>query len=216
MAGSGRCRALAVLVVLTVVVGIIVLLGTMFLPRNPSVFAALRSYGQASSDQLQALITTKASLSSAVVEGFRVKNGTPSRAIRGFILPVSVDQQLTGGLKGFTQLSMIGAMLNLSTVEPYVQGTRLVGVPNIRTSKKVPFVLKLSNLYDFEDLKRNFKKCSAHNDHQLSSFETFVDNGARQVILVYLVTNKKEYTTFFHGRSRGDKVIEMFHHRLLG
>ena len=190
MAGSGRCKPLAVLAVLTLVVGIIVLLGTMFLPLTPSVFATLRSYGQASSDAPAITAAAKAS------------------AKRGFILPISVDQQLTGGLKGFTQLSMIGAMLNLSTVEPYVHGTRLVGVPNIADSKKAPFVLKLSNLYDFEDLKRNFKKCSAYNDHQLSSFETFVNTGSRQIILVYFVTDNKEYTTFFHG-SRGDKVIEV-------
>ena len=90
MGRSGRCRALDVFAVLTLVVGVIVLVGTRFLPRTPSVFAALRSYNQASSDELLITPATKASLSSAVVEGIRVKSGTLSPATSGFILPVSV------------------------------------------------------------------------------------------------------------------------------
>ena len=126
--------------------------------------------------------------------------------VRGFLLSVSVDQQLTGGLKGFTQLAILAAIFNLSTVEPYVQGSKLVGVPQLLSQGDGPDVMRLSDLYDWEDLRRNFKTCSTRNDHLLSSFETFLGSASRDVILVYMIKTQAEYDVTFSGSN--DKVVE--------
>ena len=116
--------------------------------------------------------------------------------VRGFLLPVYVDQQLTGGLKGFMQLATLAALFNLSTVEPYVQGTRLVGVPKFSEGRD-PGVLRLSELFDWKDLRRHFKTCSTRNSHLLSSFETFLRNASRDVILVHMVQSPHFLKSFF-------------------
>ena len=126
-------------------------------------------------------------------------------AIRGYLLTLSVDQQLTGGLKGFTQLATLAAIFNLSTVEPYVQGSRLVGVPRL-SEGRAPGAMRLSDLYDWEDLRRLFKTCSTRDDHQLSSFKTFLKNASREVIMVHMVKTEADYNSTFSG-SR-DKVID--------
>ena len=125
---------------------------------------------------------------------------------RGFLLPVTVDQQLTGGLKGFTQLATLAAIFNLSTVEPYVQDSKLVGVPKDQD----PGILRLSDIYDWEDLSRNFKGCSKRTDHQISSFETFLKYGFRDIILVQMVTTVTDFKSFFSGTSK--RIIEVNHH----
>ena len=129
-------------------------------------------------------------------------------SLRGFLLPLSVDQQLTGGLKGFTQLATLAAIFNLSTVEPYVQRSRLVGVPRL-SEGRAPGTMRLSDLYDWEDLRRLFKTCSTRDDHQLSSFETFLENASREVILVHMVTTAADFSFFFAGRN--EKIIEVGH-----
>ena len=133
-----------------------------------------------------------------------------SRGVRGFVLAVTVDQQLTGGLVGFTHLATLGAAFNLSTVEPYVDGTNLVGVPHIVDEAQHPNVMELSNLYDFEDMNRNFKTCSRYNDHQLTSFETFLDVASRHVIHVNMITTVKDYNLYFSGRHEGEQIVEIY------
>ena len=125
---------------------------------------------------------------------------------RGFLLPVTVDQQLTGGLKGFTQLATLATIFNLSTVEPYVQDSKLVGVPKDQD----PGILRLRDIYDWEDLSRNFKGCSKRTDHQISSFETFLKYGSRDIILVQMVTTMTDFKSFFSGTSK--QIIEANHH----
>ena len=126
--------------------------------------------------------------------------------VRGFLLSVSVDQQLTGGLKGFTQLATLAAIFNLSTVEPYVQGSKLVGVPQLLSQGDRQDVMRLSDLYDWEDLRRKFKTCSTRNDHLFSSFKTFLGSASRDVILVYMIKTPAEYDVTFSGSN--DKVVE--------
>ena len=133
--------------------------------------------------------------------------------VRGFLLSVSVDQQLTGGLKGFTQLATLAAIFNLSTVEPYVQGSKLVGVPQVLSQGDRQNVIRLSDLYDWEDLRRKFKTCSTRNDHQLSSFETFLGSASRDVILVYMITAEADFNFYFPGRNK--KIIQVGHDEYL-
>lgn len=126
--------------------------------------------------------------------------------VRGFLLPVNVDQQLTGGLKGFTQLATLASMFNLSTVEPYVQGTRLVGVPRMGEEYDPGLLLRLSELYDWKDLRRSFKTCSTRNNHKLSSFETFLNNASREVILVHMIKSPDILKSFFPNNDA--KIVE--------
>ena len=90
-------------------------------------------------------------------------------------------------------------------MEPYVQGSRLVGVPRL-SEGRAPGTMRLSDLYDWEDLRRLFKTCSTSDDHQLSSFETFIENASREVILVHMVKTAAEYNSTFSGSK--DKVID--------
>ena len=108
MAASVVCRAMLFGVALA---SLVILLGTVYLLRPSAV----------SSFRMKTSETPKsAELTRFIIDGV---------AVRGFVLSVSVDQQLTGGLTGFTHLATLGAMFNLSTVEPYVSGSTLVGVP---------------------------------------------------------------------------------------
>ena len=184
---------------------VVTVFGTLFLLRSPSSVSTIAA--EPSNDS--ALLINKGR--ETVLTRLVTSPGSP--AIRGFLLPVTVDQQLTGGLIGFTQLATLGAMFNLSTVEPYVSGSKLVGVPYISKGRD-PDVMKLSDLYDWDDLRRNFKTCSTSNNHQLSSFETFLNLASRHVILVYMVTTPHDYKLFFSNRIE-NKVLEVYHSQSL-
>lgn len=139
------------------------------------------------------------------------KNSSLYRSdVRGFILPVSVDQQLTGGLKGFMNLASFGAAFNLSTVEPFVWGSRLSGVPdskyaNVEREKEM---LHLSDLYDGVALAEHFKQCSKEKNHVLSNFETFIRNASRAVILLIMVRTEPNLREIFK-KYKNEKIVSL-------
>ena len=192
MAASAIFRRRGAMLFGVALASLVILLGTVYLLRPSAVSSfRMKTSGTPKSAELTRLI----------IDGV---------AVRGFVLSVSVDQQLTGGLKGFTQLATLGAMFNLSTVEPYVSGSKLVGVPYISKGRDVPDVMKLSDLYDWDDLRRHFKTCSTRNNHQFSSFETFLNLASRHVILVYMVTTLQDYKLFFSGRNQDNQIVELY------
>ena len=103
---------------------------------------------------------------------------------RSYVLSLDITQQISGALHGYTDLATLGALLNLSTVEPYVVDTYLVGVPHVQQRN----IIKLSDLYDVDMLKSTLKMCSKNNNHEMSTFETFLERASREVIFVYVVT----------------------------
>ena len=107
---------------------------------------------------------------------------------RSYVLSLDIAQQISGALHGYTDLATLGALLNLSTVEPYTVSTSLVGVPNVK-QQLGQTALELSEIYDFDMLKSVLKTCSESNDHQMSNFETFLKRASREVIFVYMLTS---------------------------
>ena len=210
--GSFFRRRRGLLTLIIAPAAVVTVLGTLFLHYSSSISTiAVRDAesGRPSANDSAPLINETDKGTETVIT--RPVTSPASPAIRGFLLPVIVEQQLTGGLKGFTQLATLGAMFNLSTVEPYVSGSKLVGVPYISKGRDVPDVMKLSDLYDWDDLRRNFKTCSTRNNHQLSSFETFLNLASRHVILVHMVTTLRDYKLFFSNRSQNNTVLEVDH-----
>ena len=68
-------------------------------------------------------------------------------------------------------------------------------------------MLKLSTLYDSDNLKNVLKTCSANNDHEMSTFETFLERASREVIFVYLLTSlSNRYRSNLVGNN---SIIEM-------
>ena len=135
----------------------------------------------------------------------RKKEKIPSSNITPFhsyILPVYIAQQTMGALYGLADLATLGSLLNLSSVEPYVRTSNLVGVPTVGTE-----VVKLDSLYDFEMIRTFFKSCSPRNDQELLTFETFLETASRDVVLVIVVTSQGQYNSTFAGSKRS--IIEI-------
>jgi hypothetical protein len=114
---------------------------------------------------------------------------------QGYILAVDIEQQITGALYGYSDLATIGALFNLTSVEPYVLGTNLVGVPEIETT--VPEVMDLSKLYDMESMRSKFESCSVRNDHKLSTFAEFLRKASRNVVFVSMIADSDAYNLSF-------------------
>ena len=55
---------------------------------------------------------------------------------RSYLLPEYIEQQTMGALYGLAYLATLGSLLNLSSVEPYVHSSNLVGVAIYRTSEQ--------------------------------------------------------------------------------
>ena len=126
---------------------------------------------------------------------------------RSYILSLDITQQISGALHGYTDLATLGALLNLSTVEPYVVDTYLAGVPHVEQRN----VIKLSDLYDFDMLKSTLKTCSKNSDHEMSTFETFLERASREVIFVYVVTtlNNRFQVNGLIAGNQGQNVFEI-------
>ena len=123
---------------------------------------------------------------------------------QGFILSVEYQQQLLGGFKGFYHLSKIAAVLNLSTVEPFVQGTSLEGVPSPNSGPGIQ-TLKLSHFYDLYHLRRAFQMCSGVN---LATYESFLAKSSRQVVFVVFLSYLDNLSKFFNP-AKNQRIVEI-------
>ena len=133
-----------------------------------------------------------------------LESTTSHKVSWGYLLSVNIAQQMTGAIYGYLDLATLGGQMHLSTVEPYVQGTGLVGIPAFGKQGSVPRVMKLSTLYDFETLQNTLKSCSATNNHYMSSFETFLKQSSRSVVLVHVLTSLGSFKSKL---SNGSKKI---------
>ena len=92
-------------------------------------------------------------------------NGT-----QGYLMARFYEQQMTSGILLFFELSNIAARLNLSTIEPFVQGTFLRGIPDLNPQREDYGFWTLSKFYDLHHLQTTLKSCSSLR--QLVSFNT--------------------------------------------
>ena len=135
----------------------------------------------------------------------KASHWTAERSSQGYILVVDYKQQLTAGFLGFYHLATIAALLNLSVVEPYIQGTGLQGAPHIRKNSD-PQVLKLSHFYDLAHLEDALMTCT--NSH-LVSFEEFLTNASRNVVLVSFLHSLKFFGYYFSAGNESRKIVEI-------
>ena len=105
-----------------------------------------------------------------------------------YLLAVDFNQQVTGGIGAFAQLSKIASLLNLSIVEPYVSGTRL-RVPKTQNDHQA---LTLGALYDVESIQSTLRSCCFIN--QLVPFETITQKAYYNVIYVSFFAHKTKYS----------------------
>lgn len=121
---------------------------------------------------------------------------------RGYLVAANYDQQLQAALTGYFHLAKLTSLLNLSAVEPFVIGTNLVGLPTTREE-----VMELGDLYDLDHLKATMKSYKVVN--KLVSFNTFAEKASRHVILMCFLTDLKEFQTYFSGKNRESRIIEV-------
>ena len=127
---------------------------------------------------------------------------------RGYVIARLYEQQMTAGFSDFFELSNITAGLNLSTVEPFVQETRIKGIPEIKQLGGDNKFWKLSEFYDRQHLQTILNNCSSL--HQLVSFDTILMKAPRDVVLVYFLTSDyNSFKQYFSGKNR--PVVEVDH-----
>ena len=122
---------------------------------------------------------------------------------QGYLLARFYDQQMTAGILDFFKLSNIAFRLNLSTVIPFVQGSHLMGIPDITSKHGDHRFWNLSNLYDMDELQSALTTCSLH---ELVSFDAVLTKAPQNVVLVYLLT--RDYNQFQKYFS-GEKIVEL-------
>ena len=127
---------------------------------------------------------------------------------QGYVIGRLYEQQMTSGLNDFFELSNITAGLNLSTVEPFVQGTYIKGIPDIKHLGGDNKFWKLSMFYDRHHLQTILNNCSSLR--QLVSFDTILTKASRDVVLVYFFTSdSKHFKQYFSGKNC--PVVEVDH-----
>ena len=117
-----------------------------------------------------------------------IEEKIPSKTFCGYLLPVDITQQSMGALYGYTDLLTLASLLNLSSVEPYVYSSMLVGVLTVGWK-----VFKLDTLYDIEKIRAYFRSCYPNNDHEPSTFEMFLETASREVVLVFVLSSQDQY-----------------------
>ena len=133
--------------------------------------------------------TLQASNSSTVKPTLQASS--TSSTCHGYLIAVNLLQQLNGATHGYLDLATLGALLQLSVVVPYIQGTILVGVPASGTAPGS--LMKLSTLYDFESLRATVGSCLPGSNQTLLSFETFLKQSSRNVVVVYVMASSNSF-----------------------
>ena len=123
----------------------------------------------------------------------------------GYLLAANIEQQMTQAVWGFCDLASLASLLQLSSVQPYVRGTFLQTLPEVGRCRSPPYAMNLSTFYDIGMFRSMLMTCSTNNDHEMVSFETFLERGSRQVVLVHVLSSLGKYESEF---ARG-KVVEL-------
>ena len=124
----------------------------------------------------------------------------------GYLLVVGYSSQMSAGFREFYHLASITALLNLSTVEPYIQDIGLHGAPNTVKGKPNPEVVKISSFYDVTSLKKALRTCTNSN---LVTFSDFARNASRNVILVSFLTSLGSLGKHFSSGNPRLKIVEI-------
>ena len=134
-------------------------------------------------------------------------NGT-----QGYFMARYYEQQMTQDIINFFEVSNIAVRLNLSMVEPFAQGTHLIGIPDIKPHGEDKKIWKLSMFYDLDHLHATLNTCSS--SCPLESFETVLENAPHNVILVYfLLHGLNSFKGYFPGEKYSN-IVELDHKKV--
>ena len=150
--------------------GIILLLGIFHYSKFSSLSPLLLDYSTSVSlhNHTEDLLKNSQN-QTAVKTGVIATTGNEVTKSMGYLLVVGYLSQMSAGFREFYHLASITALLNLSTVEPYIQDIGLHGAPSTVKGKPNPEVLKIRSFYDLQNLKRSWRTCTN------SSLVTFRD-----------------------------------------
>ena len=155
-------------------------------------------------------VPPKTAAHSSVTEEIRITDQTNSP--QGYFMARYYEQQMMQDTKNFFELSNIAVRLNMSMVEPFVQGTHLIGIPHIKPLREDKTFWELSMFYDLDHLHAALNTCSS--SCQLVSFETVLENAPHNVVLVYfLVGSFNSFKDYFPGR-KYPNIVELDHKKV--
>ena len=121
----------------------------------------------------------------------------------GHMVVLQFSQQVMGSFVAFYHLANITSLLNLTSVEPFIASTgKMVGVPDVDRFSD-PHVVKLSRFFDLDHLKGAIKSCV---DGNLVTFDTFIEEASREVVLVKALPSLGKYKNHF---KNGVKAVEV-------
>ena len=147
--------------------------------------------------------------SSVTTEEIRITDQTDRT--QGYFMARYYEQQMTSDTKNFFELSNIAVRLNLSMVEPFVQGTHLIGIPDIKPLREDK-IWELSMFYDIDHLHAALNTCSS--SCQLVSFETVLENPPHSVVLVYFLLHRfNSFKDYFPGK-KYPNIVELDHKKV--
>ena len=148
----------------------------------------------------------KSSNNTAVNTGVIATNDNEVAKSMGYLLVARYSSQMSAGFREFYHLASITALLNLSTVEPYIQDIGLHGVPSTVKGKPNPEVVKIRSFYNLKNLKKALRTCTNSN---LVTFRDFARNSSRNVILVSFLTSLGSLGKYFSSGNQSLKIVEI-------
>ena len=104
---------------------------------------------------------------------------------RGYLLVTKYEQQLMNSIVSFYHVANITALLNLSSVEPFITPLgQLTGAPGTK-GFSAQFTVRLSHFFAMENFKSSLNICCSGNN--LVTFESFVQKASRDVVVVIIM-----------------------------
>lgn len=118
---------------------------------------------------------------SSMKHSFEVMASTTERS---FVIVQEYADQLSVALLGYMQLAQVADGLGLSIVEPFVQRSRVIGIPK-ESGTSVP---SLSNFFNFTAFQSLLHRCSIlhHPEGRLHTFRDFLVQSSRRLVIIKL------------------------------
>ncbi|CAI8026801.1 hypothetical protein GBAR_LOCUS15357 [Geodia barretti] len=132
-------------------------------------------------------------------------SGSTNRSY-GYLLSSTIAQQSSGALSGYGDIAALAGYLDLSTIEPYVVGNYLKGIP---TQEEKGRAMPLSTFYDFENLQYKIKSCLNKKKSvlEMSSFEQFITKTSSAVIYAHVLHDLGKFKSKFSDGKQ--KIVEI-------
>ena len=122
----------------------------------------------------------------------------------GYLLTANIQQQITQAVNGYSGLASLASLLQLTSVEPYICNTYLSTLPTAG-SNGIPCAENLSTFYNMRSFRAILDSCSPTNTHEMVTFDTFLEQASREVVLVYVLQSIDWYKSIFKTR----KIVEL-------